>query len=139
MIMKRQHYKSAASTTNKDLFNVQFLQSSMHFNRQTTVPKQKDCRIRERKCLSSGICLVSLGKKSNFIIHLEVLKAIKFRSLWCLLGSVLPYCRQQHFNLQHSRSYSTQPTNTGTKKIVDVVNNSDIYMKQCIFLFIMSY
>ena len=79
------------------------------------------------------------GKKSNFIIHLEVLKAIKFRSLWCLLGSVLPYCRQQHFNLQHSRSYSTQPTNTGTKKIVDVVNNSEIYMKQCIFLFIMSY
>lgn len=34
--------------------------------------------------------------------------------------------------------YSTYK-HIGTKKVVDVVNNSDIYLKHSIFLFIMSY
>lgn len=73
MNLKRQHYQSAGSTTNKDLFNVQFLQSSMHYNKQTTDPKQKDHRIRERALPILWNLSHRSGKKSNFNIHLKVL------------------------------------------------------------------
>lgn len=73
MSMKRHHYKSAGPTTNKVLFNVQFLQSSMQYDKQTTDPKQKNCRIREKTVPILWILSCQSGKKSNFIIHLKVL------------------------------------------------------------------